>query len=67
MSKILPDRYECTVKTVFMAADPVDAAAQMLENITGMPTWFIIVEDLNSGRKFVVDTENEEIECEVKA
>ena len=58
------DRFECTVSMVYIAEDPIDAAEQLLDNIAGVPTWFVNVKDLETGREFVVDTESREIECE---
>ena len=60
------ERYECTVSMVYIAEDPVDAAKQLVDNIAGVPTWFVNVKDLETGREFVVDTESGEIESEVE-
>lgn len=48
--------FECTASMTYQAAEPSVAARDLIANIQWNPEWFVQVKDLDSGRKFTVDT-----------
>lgn len=59
--------YVCSISMSYNAADPADAAKQLIDNIRTNPNWYVKVQEITpNGTLFpshvIVDTETGEIE-----
>ena len=58
--------YECSLSFAYDAENPVDAAKQFIANIQANPNWTISVKNTETGKKFSVDTETNEVESSLE-
>ena len=52
--------YECKLSMSYKASSPAEAAEMLLANIATNPNWYVHVKELDTQKKFEVDTQTGE-------
>ena len=54
--------YECKLSMSYKASSPAEAAEKLLANVATNPNWYVDVKEIDTQKKFEVDTQTGETE-----